>query len=408
MQAYLSENTLLTNVQFGFRKGKGTENAVHSVVEYMHQSFDENKFAIGIFLDVKKAFNSLDRNILLEKLKYYGISGNEWNWFRSYLSNRRQLTVYENFNSDLKNVNFGVPQGGIISPILFLIYVNDIVNCCKESNCVLYADDTSIYTSSPNINELFEKANQSLAKFKCWFDSNKLTLNAKKTHYVLFHRKQRKVPINDCKLYVSSIEVKKVVDTKFLGVVLDCNLSWSHHILNLSRKLAKFAPIIYRVRKLCTHKSLKLIYNCLIYSNLVYCNSVWGHCKNVALKPLLTMHKRIIRSIAGVNISHPTHELFQRFSFLTLPNINLYMVGIFMYKCSQNEEYVSWFRQSENVRSTRSTEQNLMHVPQIHTEHSKQCIKYRGPTVWNDISLNIRIKSYDTFKVTFKSSLLSS
>ena len=219
MKTHLSENISSTNVQFGFRKGKGTENAVHSM-EYMHQSFDEDKFAIGIFLDVKKACDSLERNILLEKLKYYGISGNEWNWFRSYLSNRRQLTVYENFNSDLKNVNFGVPQGGIISPILFLIYVNDIVNCCKESNCVLYADDTSIYTSSPNINELFEKANQSLAKFKCWFDSNKLTLNAKKTHYVLFHRKQRKVPINDCKLYVSSIEVKKVVDTKFLGVAI--------------------------------------------------------------------------------------------------------------------------------------------------------------------------------------------
>ena len=140
---------------------------------------------------------------------------------------------------------------------------------------------------------------------------------------------------------------------------------------------------------------------------MLFCNSVWGHCKNVALKPLPTMHKRIIRSIAGVNISQPTRELFQRFSFLTLPNINLCMVGIFMYKCSQNEEYVSWFRQSENVRSTRSTEQNLMHVPQIHTEHSKQCIKYLGPTVWDDISLNIRIKSYDTFKVTFKSSLLS-
>ena len=96
------------------------------------------------------------------------------------------------------------------------------------------------------------------------------------------------------------------------------------------------------------------------------------------------MYKRIIRSIAGVNISHPTRELFQRFSFLALPNINIYiyMVGIFIYKYSQNEEYVSWFRQSKNVRSTKSTKQNLMHVPQIHTEHSKQCINYRGPTVW--------------------------
>ena len=134
---------LLTNVQFGFINGKGRENNVHSVGEYMRQSFDESKFAIGIFLDAKTAFDSLDRNILLEKLRYYGISGNEWNWFRSYFSDKRQLTVYENFCSDLKNVDIGVSQGGIISPILFLVYVNDIVKCYKESNCVLYAEETA-------------------------------------------------------------------------------------------------------------------------------------------------------------------------------------------------------------------------------------------------------------------------
>ena len=138
LQAHLSENYLLSNSQYGFRSGRGTENALHSVVEFMHQAFDENKFGMGIFLDVKKAFDSLDRGILLEKLKYYGILGTEWNWFRSYLTNWLQLTIYENCSSEFKKEDFGVPQGDIISPVIFIIYVNDIINCCRISNCVSY------------------------------------------------------------------------------------------------------------------------------------------------------------------------------------------------------------------------------------------------------------------------------
>ena len=144
-----------------------------------------------------------------------------------------------------------------------------------------------------------------------------------------------------------------------MGVVSDYNLSWSHHFLNLSRKLAKFAPILYRVRKLCTHKSLGLMNNCLTYSNLIYSNNVWGHCENVTLKSLLTTHKRIIRSIAAVNISTLTHEHFHRFSFwpfLTF-GINFYLQMFSKWK------YASWFRQSENgTRSTWYTEQNLYYI----------------------------------------------
>ena len=139
-----------------------------------------------------------------------------------------------------------------------------MINRSYFARCVLYADDTNLYLSSSSISNRFATANEALTEYKGWFDANKLTLNAGKTQYMVFHRKQRTLP---------------ATLAKFLGVIIDSNLSWNLHISNLSRKLAKYSPILYRIRKHCMNKPLKLIYSCLIYSNLIYCISVWGHCK---------------------------------------------------------------------------------------------------------------------------------
>ena len=207
LNQYLYENNILTQNQCGFRRGRSTEHAIHTMVKSIHGSFNEDKFSVGIFLDIKKAFDSLDRNILLQKLKYYGIAGIEWRWFQSYLSDRRQLTMYNNCPSDIKRVDFGVPQGGIVSPLLFLVYINDIVNCSNLAECVLYADDTNLYMSSSSISDLFTTANVALAEYKGWFNANKLTLNAGKTQYMVFHRKQRTLPATLDKIYLNGVEV---------------------------------------------------------------------------------------------------------------------------------------------------------------------------------------------------------
>ena len=358
LQNHLDNNNLLSDIQFGFRRGKSTEHAIHSMVKDIHSSFDENKICIGIFLDIKKAFDSLDRSILLNKLRYYGICDNELKWFETYLANRKQFVTYNNCSSETRRVDFGVPQGGVVSPLLFLVYINDIVNCSNLIGCVLYADDTNLYLSSNKIDDLYLRANHALSNFKNWFDSNKLSLNADKTKYMIFHRKQRQLPSCIHKLYLDNLEVEKVNYAKFLGVVLDPHLSWNCHIANLSRKLSKYVPILYRIRNLCTPRSLKLIYNCLIYSNLIYCNSVWGYCKSVALNPLIVIHKKIVRALAGVGYNHHTTEIFNDLSFLNIRKINEYMVGIFTYKCLANEEFSTWFDYRTTNYVTRASEAN--------------------------------------------------
>ena len=187
------------------------------------------------------------------------------NWFCSYLSNRKQFTVYDNNSSNLCNTDFGVPQGGVLSPLLFIIYINDITRCTNLADTVIYADDTTVHVTASNIMELYSKSNAALNDYYTWFSSNKLTLNAQKTQYILFHRKQKLVPSLECNLNINNTPIHRVQHAKFLGVIIDCNLSWSSHISNTARKIAKYAPIIYRIRNLCTKESIKLIYHCNVH-----------------------------------------------------------------------------------------------------------------------------------------------
>ena len=292
---------------------------------------------------------------------------------------------------------------------MYLLFINDIVNCRRIRKCVLYADDTSLYTDGVgDLEHLITRANDMLRDYGGWFNSNRLTLNVRKSNDVIFHRKQKKIPPFSSKLVLNGVDVSRVYETKFLGVVLDPHLSWECHINNLSRKLAKFSPVIFRIRKLCSFNSLKLIYNCLIYSNLIYCNSVWGFCKVKARSPLTRIHKKIVRALAGVSYYHPTESLYKDLFILNPDKINAYMVGIFVYKCLRNDVAMPFFTYRQQTYSTRLAEDSPLFVPQIGNIHSEQRISYRGPFVWNSIPVEIRNLPFNSFKKAYKSILINS
>ena len=207
-------------------------------------------------------------------------------------------------------------------------------------------------------------------------------------------------------LLIDGLAVNRVSTCKFLGVILDENLSWTHHIASICRKLAKYVPIMSNIRAICTTTSLKLIYNCLIYSNLIYCNSVWGHCKGVAINPLIIMHKKIVRSIIGARFDAHTNEIFRDLSFLKMPSINEYFVAILVYKSLNDEEFGSWFTRRESNFATRWDATCPSLIPVIRNKHSEQCIIYRGPIIYNAVPSEFRQLSYDSFKIEFKRILL--
>lgn len=182
---YLSEHSLLASSQFGFRPKYSTELAVHQLCKSIYQAIDSKLFQISVFCDLTKAFDTISHEILLQKLLVYGIRGNAHKWFSSYLSHRKQYTAYNNVTSSFCSIPCGVPQGSILGPLLFLLYINDICNSSNDVKFLLFADDTTIYLQGHDIINLTTTLNKELVKVNNWISSNKLTLNLNKTKYMI-------------------------------------------------------------------------------------------------------------------------------------------------------------------------------------------------------------------------------
>ena len=177
---YLSENSILYEKQFGFQTSHSIEHAMLLLVNQLYQSFDENKFTLGIFIDLSKTFDTVDHKILTKKLELYGIKGCNLRCFESYLSNRKQFITYGDKQTNIETITCGVPQGSILGPLLFLIFVNDLHKVTKYLDPIMFADDTNLFYSHKNITTLFQIVNSELKLVNEWFLANKLSLNAKK------------------------------------------------------------------------------------------------------------------------------------------------------------------------------------------------------------------------------------
>ena len=198
----------------------------------------------------------------------------------------------------------------------------------------------------------------------------------------------------------------RVHETKFFDIITDCNLSWNVHVADLCRKLSKLHYIFYTVRDNCTDKVLKLLYSCLVYSNKIYCSSVWGKCTKTVLEPLLLNHKQLIRALAGARRLDPTAPLYESLRLLKPHQIIQYMTGIFMYKCLNDAEFCIWFRQRRFTYNTRGEYDMPLEVPLISNRHSEQMLTFQGPNTWNQIPLSIRLMPYNSFKFSLKRHLL--
>ena len=183
---FLEEHKILFEKQFGFKRKSSTAHSLIEITEQIKTSIDEGKYGCGIFIDLKKAFDTVNHKILLMKLEHYGIRGELLKWFESYLTNRKQYVFYNGVSSDTKNVTCGVPQGSVLGPLLFLVYINDLPNISEKLNFFLFADDTNIYFESRNLALLEKTVNEELKKLSLWLNLNRLALNISKTNFVIF------------------------------------------------------------------------------------------------------------------------------------------------------------------------------------------------------------------------------
>ena len=331
---YLLSNNMLYKKQFGFQKATSTVHAIIELADQLHESFNENKFTIGVFIDLSKAFDTVNHKILLEKLNHYGIKGNNLKWFTSYLSKRKQFSM---FNESEKSEKCGIPQGSVLGPLLFLLYVNDLNQVSAILEPIMFADDTNLFYSHKNINSLFNTVNEELIKINSWFQANKLFLNADKTKYTFFHKiiVRDNIPLKLPKLEINETTIKRVDFIKFLGVLIDDNLTWRKHIHEIEIKMSKDIGILYKTKFLLNRKCWQDIYYAFIHTHLNYANITWASTNPNKLNKKYNKQKHATRIIFNKDRMTHARPLMKQLNILNIYQLNIYQTLSFMFKTKQ-------------------------------------------------------------------------
>ena len=357
------------------------------LVDKLISSIQKGEFVIGIFLDFSKAFDTVNHDILIRKLEHIGIRGVALQWFVSYLANRKQFVSYNGVQSSMKTMKCGVPQGSILGPLLFLVYVNDLARVCKRTSPFLFADDTNLFKNGTDLVQIIKETNEELEDISLWLKVNKLSLNIKKTHYMLFTtRKIGSVTLN---IRIDGCKIGKVRFTKFLGVFIDDKLNWKKHISHISGKISRGMGVLRKVRSVLPAHSLKTLYHSMIYPYYTYCNYVWGNSCFETLKPIYYKQKDCVRIITMSKKRAHTAPLFEKLNLLKLYDINKYMYCKFMYSWHHNELPIVFRNVFTEVREihdyeTRQSANNSLYPPTGgKTELSFCKYTYRGPLIWN-------------------------
>ena len=386
LMEYLDVYKILVSCQFGFRKLHSSCMALMALMDKLISSLENKEFVIGIFLDFSKAFDNVDHDILLCKLSHYGIRGNALKWIESYLSNRKQFVTYNGVSSVSKAIVCGVPQGSVLGPLLFLIYINDLCAVCKNTTPILFADDTNLFSSGTDLQLLESQINEDLVQISLWLKVNKLSLNIKKTHYMVFTRS--KIRNIQLAINIDDESIDEVRSTKFLGVVIDNKLNWKDHIMHIAGKISRGIGMIIKARDYLNKDGLLALYNAFIYPYITYCNHIWGATYKSNLTRLVTLQNKIVRIICHVKPRESYKPCYQSLGILPFDMINHHLIGCFMYRfCIGKVPFLfdSFFIKNSELYNYNTRTADHLHVPIVKSDLGKTGIRYRGVIVWNEI-----------------------
>ena len=400
---FLVKHCLLYLAQSGFRTLHSCETALNRLVDRWTTNMEKGLLNGVILVDLRKAFDLVDTDILLQKLSLYHCDENSISWFKSYLQGRKQLVQFKGKMSDTRSVTHGVPQGSILGPLLFILFMNDLP-LYVSSEFDMYADDSTLHAAAKTVEELEDILNQDLAHVKQWCKQNRMVANIDKTKAMIITTYQKAAKLPRCTLNVlyDNVPLENVDNEKLLGVIVDKHLTWKHHVDKTCKSISKSIALLRRIKKYLPHQTRLTYYKAYIQPHLDYCNTVWGLSTHVSrIHILQKMALRMIMDVPRLTHSAP---LFKKCGVLTIQDRVKFRTVVSVYKALNglSPTYMAdMFKKVSAVskRTTRSSEAGLLYVPKKGLCVSRRAIRYSGATLFNSLNTHIQnCPSLNTFK----------
>ena len=396
LYTFLEKHNCLYELQYGFRSGHSTDNCLLDLTESVRKAIDNNEFSVGVFVDLQKAFDTVDHGILLSKLFHYGIRGVSQNWFKSYLTNRSQYVSINGVNSETEHVKFGVPQGSVLGPLLFLIYINDLHQCIRFSTTRHFADDTNLLLNNSSLKKLKKQLNIDLSQLSAWLKANKISLNVSKTEILIFRHPNK--PLNyDLRIKLDGKRLYPSKYVKYLGILIDSHLNWSFHTKSLASKLTRSIGMLAKIRHFVNQSTLRSIYFSIFSSLLTYGCQIWGQHQffRSNIRRITKLQNKALRIINFADFRAPSSPLYKisnvlKFTDLVSLKNFLYVFDSFSGKIPSSLRNIFSYIHLRHEHQTRISSQNCVNLPISRTlEYGINSINGQSARNWNFFQVNL-------------------